>query len=46
MYLKKKKKKVRESPKSDLNTFFPLGIKSKPHKIPNLDGIVKSGRKE
>lgn len=39
--------KERESLKSDLSSLFPLEIKKKKsHKIPNLDGIVKSGRKE
>lgn len=40
------RKRERESLKSDLSSLFPLEEKKKPHKIPNLDGIVKSGSKE
>ena len=32
--------------KSDLSSLFSFENKKKSHKIPNLDGIVKSGRKE
>ena len=32
--------------KSDLSSLFSFENKKKSHKIPNLDGIVKSRRKE